>query len=477
VSALTRHALLLLASAGMLLPFVELLVGALRTPAERVARPPVFWPGDPQWGAFARAFEELPLLAWGLNSVIVTFSITLIQLATCSAAGFALAKYDFRGRGLVFRLVLGAQMVPFFLLLIPLFFVMRYWPLAGGNGLVTFDGQGLLGSYAALMLPFTVSWFGIFMMRQYTMAVPDELLDAARVDGASELRLLTLVVLPLVRPGPADAGPVLLRLPLERVPLDGDRDPDRARAPDPPGRHPPPPERLPDAADEALRQAALVLSTLPLLVLFTVAQRFYTGCGADFGVEGVVGPLAIRLVLCVAFARQQRWSADERRDGKNLGGVGRSGEFRRGRRCGHHGDAPSPPTSRRPGGRRGVARLLRPDETEPEDVPLAHGYAIAEEDAFDRAMRDVREGPPIPFSAARRGPARLRARCRSSSTRTSSAPAQGEAAPGSHGLAQPNRSGAGLQHDRDDNGNPVGIERARSSAPGTAARGRVGWTA
>ena len=286
MSVVTRHLLLVLAASGMLLPFVELLVGSLRTPAERVARPPVFWPGDPQWGAFARAFEELPLLAWGLNSVIVTTTITAIQLATCSAAGFALAKYDFRGRGLVFRLVLGAQMVPFFLLLIPLFFVMRYWPLAGGNGLASFDGQGLLGSYAALMLPFTVSWFGIFMMRQYTMAVPDELLDAARVDGASELRLLTLVVLPLVRPGLLTLGlfsfvyhwnEYLWTATVTRI------------APElqtlPVGIH-----LLQSAfqtpADEALRQAALVLSTLPLLVLFTVAQRFYTGAAPTSGLRG-----------------------------------------------------------------------------------------------------------------------------------------------------------------------------------------------
>ena len=82
----------------MILPFLDMLIGALRTPAERLARPPIYWPQTPQWTNFARAFSELPMLAWLANSVIVTGAITAVQLATSAMAGFALAKYRFRGR-------------------------------------------------------------------------------------------------------------------------------------------------------------------------------------------------------------------------------------------------------------------------------------------------------------------------------------------------------------------------------------------
>lgn len=133
--AALKYGALLLGAALMLLPFLEMFVGALRTPAERFARPPVFWPSDPQWGVYARVFSELPMGRWYLNSLIVSVSVTAIQLLTSAAAGFALAKYTFRGRALLFRTILSAQMFPFFLFLIPMFFLIRYWPLAGGNDL------------------------------------------------------------------------------------------------------------------------------------------------------------------------------------------------------------------------------------------------------------------------------------------------------------------------------------------------------
>lgn len=281
-----REAALAVVGLAMLLPFAELFVGALRTPAERVMQPPQFWPPNPTFDNFARAIGELPLLTWGINSLVVTASITALQLAISAAAGFALAKYSFRGNRALLQVVLGAQVLPFFLLLIPLFFVMRYWPLAGGNGLVTFAGDGLLGSYASLVLPFAVSWFGIFMMRQYMMAIPDELLDAARIDGASELGILVRLAVPLVRPGLVTLGlfvfvyhwneflwtatitrtaPELMTLPVGIHLMQ-----DVFKTP----------------SGEAMRQATLALSTLPLLVLFVVAQRFYGGGGVNAGLKG-----------------------------------------------------------------------------------------------------------------------------------------------------------------------------------------------
>lgn len=281
-----RLVVLLLAAAVTLLPFADTLLGALRTPAELLARPPAYWPRTPAWGNFARVFHELPMARWLLNSLLVSAAATLLQLATSAAAGFALAKYRFPGRERVFGCVLGAQVFPFFLLLIPAFFVMRYWPLAGGNDVLGQGGHGLLGTYAALVLPFGVSWYGIFLMRQSMLALPDELLDAARMDGASELGLFLRVAVPLSAPALATLGlfvftyqwnevlwtmtitqaaPALQTVPVGIYLLRGAFD---------------------DLGQQGVQQAALVVSVLPLLVMFVGMQRFWVRGLMLGGVKG-----------------------------------------------------------------------------------------------------------------------------------------------------------------------------------------------
>lgn len=130
----------------MLLPFIDMFLGALRTPAERLARPPVYWPRDPQWSNFVQVFDTLPLARWMLNSLGVTLAITFLQLLTSAMAGYALAKFAFRGRMGIFRFAVGAQMFPFFVFLIPWFFILRYFPLVGGNDWSGNGGVGFLGS-------------------------------------------------------------------------------------------------------------------------------------------------------------------------------------------------------------------------------------------------------------------------------------------------------------------------------------------
>ena len=272
--ALLRWTFLLVAAAVTVLPFADMLLGALRTPAELLARPPAYWPRTPDWDNFRRVFAELPMARWLLTSVLVTTASTALQLATSAAAGFALAKYRFPGSRHVFRCVLGAQMFPFFLLLIPAFFVLRFWPLAGGNGWLGQGGHGLLGSYAALVLPFGVSWYGIFLMRQFMLAIPDELLDAARMDGASELGLFLRIAVPLAAPALATLGlfvfvyqwnEVLWTMTVTRAS---------------PGLQTVPVglyllrDSFDDLSRQGVQQAALVVSVVPLLVLFGVLQRF-----------------------------------------------------------------------------------------------------------------------------------------------------------------------------------------------------------
>jgi multiple sugar transport system permease protein len=249
--------------------------GALRTPAERISQPPVYFPRDPQWGNYLRVFTELPMLRWMGNSLFVTAMVTAVQLLTSAMAGYALAKFSFRGRDLLFRSVLGAQMFPFFLFIIPIFFILRYFPLFGGNDILGQGGSGFLNTYAAIILPFSITWYGIFLMRQFFMGVPDELMDAARLDGAGEFRIFFSIALPLVVPGLATLGifvfvyqwneviwtmtvtrtaPDLQTIPVGIFLLRG---------------------AFIDQSTRSLQQAALAVSILPVILTFLFLQRYY----------------------------------------------------------------------------------------------------------------------------------------------------------------------------------------------------------
>jgi multiple sugar transport system permease protein len=270
----------------MVLPFADMFIGALRTPAELLARPPVYWPQTPRWNVYSEVFQRLPILPWYVNSIIVTSIITVLQLVTSAMAGFALAKYEFRGRNFLFNIVLAAQMFPFFLFLIPLFFIMRYWPLAGGNDLLGQGGTGFLGSYVGLILPFMVTWYGIFLMRQFMIGLPTELMEAARIDGCSEFRIFSQIMLPLLKPAFATLGifvfiyhwnefiwtmtisrsaPQLQTLPVGIY---------LARS------------VFPDIQDQAFLQAALAISTVPVAILFLVLQRYYVKGMVMSGIKG-----------------------------------------------------------------------------------------------------------------------------------------------------------------------------------------------
>lgn len=132
------------------------------------------------------AMQRLPVARFYFNSVFVALISTLSQLFFCSLAGFGFSKYRFRGREFLFTIVLSTSMIPFIAVVIPLFIVVR--------------DLGWLNSYAALIVPSLVSPFGIFLMRQFISGMPDELLDAARIDGSSELGIYFRIVLPLITP-------------------------------------------------------------------------------------------------------------------------------------------------------------------------------------------------------------------------------------------------------------------------------------
>lgn len=135
---------------------------------------------------FTALFQETPAATWLRNSLIVAICSTILAIILSTLAGFALAKYRFRGSRVAFGIILLTATVPQFVTIIPVFDLMRQ--------------LGLINSYASLILPFAVNPFAVFLARQYLASLPTELLDAARVDGAGDLRVFSTIVLPLSKP-------------------------------------------------------------------------------------------------------------------------------------------------------------------------------------------------------------------------------------------------------------------------------------
>ncbi len=135
---------------------------------------------------YSKAFTEAPLLRYLLNGVIVTASIFMIQIVVALPAAYALAKLKFWGREAVFSLVLFCLLIPVHAIALPLYIMLAK--------------MGLTNTYAALVVPWTISVFGIFLMRQFFMTVPDDLIDAARMDGMGEFAIVWRVMLPTAIP-------------------------------------------------------------------------------------------------------------------------------------------------------------------------------------------------------------------------------------------------------------------------------------
>ena len=186
----------------MFLPFFWLVSASLQKYEEIISIPLTWIPSIPQWSNYLEVLtnSNVKLGLYFKNSFIVSTMITVLVLLTSSLAGYALAKLTFPGRDFFFNFILSTMMFPTFIFLIPVYYILRKFPLLGGNNLFGQGGSGALTSYAGLVLPFMVSAWGIFLMRQFMMNIPDDFLDAARIDGAGEFRIFTVIIAPLVKP-------------------------------------------------------------------------------------------------------------------------------------------------------------------------------------------------------------------------------------------------------------------------------------
>jgi multiple sugar transport system permease protein len=252
------HLLLALGAVLALLPLVWMVSASLMPAGEASTYPPRLFPRQVTLEHYVALFTRLNLGRYLLNSTLVAGVVTAVSLLVNAMAGYAFAKLRFRGRDRLFRVLAAGLVVPVQVSMLPLFLLMKQ--------------LGLVNTYAGVIVPSLASIFGIFLIRQYAVSIPDDLLDAARMDGASELRIFRSVVLPAIVPILATLAiwtflgtwndfmwPLIVlsddahyTLPVALANLAGEH-----------------------VQDTELMMAGSVLTILPVMLVFLFLQRFY----------------------------------------------------------------------------------------------------------------------------------------------------------------------------------------------------------
>ena len=256
--ALLVNGLLVLGALLCAAPLLWMLAVSLMPAGEATAFPPNLVPSEPTLAHYRELFARLQLARHARNSLVLATLATAIGLATSSLAGYAFAKLRFAGRDRLFRALLVGLVIPGEVAMLPLFLLLRE--------------LGLVNTWTGVLVPSVASIFGIFLVRQHMLQIPDSLLDAARLDGAGELRIFFQIALPLARP-------ILVTLAIFNFmgswndflwPLIVLGDEDRQTLPvalaNLLGEH---------AQDPELMMAGSVLTLLPVVLLFLVFQRHY----------------------------------------------------------------------------------------------------------------------------------------------------------------------------------------------------------
>jgi multiple sugar transport system permease protein len=267
---LLLYAILIVGLVLMVAPFVWMLLGSFKPRSEFLQSVPTWLPAAPTLDNYQRLVERLDFPRFFFNSIIVAVAVTAGNLIFSPMLGYALAKLRFSGRGVLLLLVLATLMLPTSATLIPLFVLM--------------SSLGLVNSYPGLILPALAGAFGVFLTRQFFQGLPDELLEAARMDGASEFRIFWQIAMPLATPVLATLG-ILTFLGSWNgfiYPLVMAQEPEMYT--------------LPVAlatfatgqfqADHGMLMAGSVILVLPILLIFIVVQRWVTEGIATTGLKG-----------------------------------------------------------------------------------------------------------------------------------------------------------------------------------------------
>ena len=251
-------------------PFLWMLLGSIKPQADFLRTPPSILPSAATTDNYARLFDQLDFPRFFFNSSVIALAVTVGNLVFCPMLGYALAKLRWRGKRVIMGVVLATLMVPAGITLIPNFILM--------------SNLGFVNSYPGLILPFLAGPFGVFLMRQFMFSIPNELLEAARIDGGNEFRIFWTVVLPISTPVLATLG-ILTFLGNWNsflYPLVMAQEPQMytlpvALATFATGQY---------QADHGMLMAGSVILVVPVLIVFVLFQRWITEGIATTGLKG-----------------------------------------------------------------------------------------------------------------------------------------------------------------------------------------------
>lgn len=170
----------------ILFPIIWMISASLKPNSEVMTIPINLMPSEIRWENYILPFTQRPFFRFFANSLIVASSITVINLFFSALAGYGLAKFNFWGKNVFFVYILSTFMLPIQVIMVPLFLIVK--------------NLGWLNSYQGLIVPLMISAMGVFLMRQYIIAIPNDYIDAARIDGASEFRIFISIIIPLCKP-------------------------------------------------------------------------------------------------------------------------------------------------------------------------------------------------------------------------------------------------------------------------------------
>lgn len=263
------YAVLIVVTLIMLLPFAWMLSASIKFNRDIFSFPIKWIPADPQWSNYIKIWTKIPLLTFIKNSAKLTIIVTILQLFTSSFAAYAFAKLDFKGKEVLFLAYIGTIAVPWQAIMVPQFMMMRSFHLNN--------------THLAIICLQAFSAFGVFLMKQFYQSVPDELCEAARIDGMNEYQIYATIMLPLSKPALATLtiftfvntwndflGPLLYltKDELKTIPVG---------------------LRMfitQYSAEYGLIMAASVLVLIPVLIVFLSLQKYFVEGVASSGIKG-----------------------------------------------------------------------------------------------------------------------------------------------------------------------------------------------
>lgn len=190
----------------MVTPFIWSLLTSVKPNNEIFSIPLQWLPSTITFEHYVAAFNAMPFGRYLFNSLYLAVMGVILNLLFGSMSGYAFAKLKFRGRKVLFAILIAAMMIPGVVVMIPQYIVLNHIPLAGGNDLFGQGGYGLLNNYWAVILPGAAGSFAVFFMRQFFLTLPDEYMESGRIDGCSEFRIYWNLYLPLTKPALATLG-------------------------------------------------------------------------------------------------------------------------------------------------------------------------------------------------------------------------------------------------------------------------------